>query len=458
MTCMGIIRNSLALAGTALLYFGCAALSVHYSRFNGGVAMIWIASAVLTARLMVVRHARWPANLAWCFGASVMATGLFGLGWAAALPLGVVNVAEAAMAAFILRRLVESCWPDESFELIAGYYLVTGVAVPAASALLAGMIIAAIVGLPFEVNITHWFIGHSVGLITVLPIAMYVAWSLRNRDPLVSPGKGLSSGLLVGTMTVMTFGVFAQPLPGLMLLPLVFAMFTALWADAAVALLLPAVLAVVGGALTIHGFGPLMTFDVYAGDRIQAFELFVAFTMLCTLPVVIEQERRRRQFNELARSAMTDPLTGLANRRAFFDWLENAGGLPRPACLAILDIDHFKQINDRHGHAAGDQVLREFAMIALKSLRPGDRMARIGGEEFAILLPDTTIEQAQRVGERLAEAIADEVFRTAGGAVRITVSTGVAMMHGNGDAAYCSADRALYQAKNSGRARLAVAA
>lgn len=455
---MDIKRSFAAPAFMALLYFAGAALSVHYSRFNGGVAMIWISSAILVARLMLLGRSKWPANLAACFAASIMATGLFGLGWAAAVPLALINIAEAVTAAFMLRRLGASCWPDEPFELVAGYYLVTGLMVPAASAVVAGLVISAVVGLPFETNLFHWFIGHAGGLIALLPICAYVAWSARKGHRLIPPGKALPRVLIIGTMIVLTCGVFLQPLRGLLLLPLVFTMFTSIWAEAAMALLLPVILAAVGGTLTINGFGPLMEIDVDAGDRIQAFELFVAITMLCTLPIVVEQERRRRQFAELSHAAMTDPLTGLANRRTFFDALEAVAEQRRPACLAILDIDHFKQINDRYGHLVGDQVLKEFAAIASLSMRPSDRIARIGGEEFAVLLLDVTIEQAQRIGEKLGASIAEVAFHTTGGTVGVTVSTGVAALAGDADAAFEAADRALYRAKSSGRSRLAVAA
>ncbi|MGQ4828129.1 GGDEF domain-containing protein, partial [Enterococcus faecalis] len=85
----------------------------------------------------------------------------------------------------------------------------------------------------------------------------------------------------------------------------------------------------------------------------------------------------------------TDPLTGLANRRAFVEALEAHVGQKRSGCLAIIDIDHFKQVNDRHGHAAGDRVLQAFGEVARSTLRSSDMVARIGGEEFAVILPET---------------------------------------------------------------------
>jgi diguanylate cyclase (GGDEF)-like protein len=127
-------------------------------------------------------------------------------------------------------------------------------------------------------------------------------------------------------------------------------------------------------------------------------------------------------------------------------------------CIAIIDIDHFKQVNDRHGHTVGDEALRVFAKTALQSVRVSDCLARIGGEEFAILMRGTTVDQAERICERLGQRIAETGIAAPGGEFRLTISTGIAALDGNADAAFLAADSALYRAKNAGRSRLEVAA
>lgn len=165
-----------------------------------------------------------------------------------------------------------------------------------------------------------------------------------------------------------------------------------------------------------------------------------------------------RRLNRLARE---DELTGLANRRAFLEQL-SAGvaqssrkGLP--FAIALFDIDHFKSINDRFGHAVGDDVLREVARRFKAAVRLVDCWGRIGGEEFALLLPCTEAEDALAACERVREAIADRPVEVSGGApIAVTVSSGVAVNEPSDEVStiLARADEALYRAKGSGRNRV----
>jgi diguanylate cyclase (GGDEF)-like protein len=168
---------------------------------------------------------------------------------------------------------------------------------------------------------------------------------------------------------------------------------------------------------------------------------------------------------ELRRTATTDELTDLANRRHFFarlaEELARAGRQGAPLAVAILDIDHFKQVNDRHGHAAGDAVLRETAKRLRKATRAGELVGRIGGEEFAILLPGAKPDQAWRLCDRLREVQSESpIPLPTGGEVRSTLSGGVAVA-ANGETIerlMARADRALYLAKSRGRDQVKLAA
>jgi diguanylate cyclase (GGDEF)-like protein len=158
----------------------------------------------------------------------------------------------------------------------------------------------------------------------------------------------------------------------------------------------------------------------------------------------------------------TDPLTGLANRRFFLE--QGNAEVQRalrngPLSLLMLDLDHFKQVNDTWGHAVGDAVLINFAQGARSPLRAADLLARIGGEEFVVLLPDTTAEGASAVAERILEVVREQVLEAAEGGVTYTVSIGIAEFNGADDSLFelmKRADAALYQAKQSGRNRLQV--
>jgi diguanylate cyclase (GGDEF)-like protein len=120
----------------------------------------------------------------------------------------------------------------------------------------------------------------------------------------------------------------------------------------------------------------------------------------------------------------------------------------------MIDLDNFKRVNDTYGHSTGDAVLRQFANIMRETVRTIDIAARLGGEEFAILLPNTTQEEAMCLAERLRQRIADTEFYYEKGVVRITISTGAALLTADdreGDAALNRADTALYEAKDAGR-------
>ena len=165
----------------------------------------------------------------------------------------------------------------------------------------------------------------------------------------------------------------------------------------------------------------------------------------------------RRQFEQ---AALSDPLTGFRNRR----WLDQT--LPRivqrhlhasePLCVAMMDIDHFKQVNDAYGHAAGDAVLMQVGRLVRANLRPVDFAARIGGEEFALILPQTSLPGAISAVERLREAIANTKFKHDGRALsQVTVSLGLVELEKgvNPGQLLARADVALYAAKQSGRNR-----
>lgn len=163
------------------------------------------------------------------------------------------------------------------------------------------------------------------------------------------------------------------------------------------------------------------------------------------------------------RQARTDVLTGLNNRRAFFEYAEAIDAQSRrynhAYVLAIIDIDHFKLVNDTWGHEAGDDALKIVAKIISRALRETDIIGRIGGEEFAIILPETTPEKGMALVERLREAIEEAVIQSPKGDIRVTISIGVAAL-GDLNCALekivTDADAALYQAKREGRNRTVV--
>ncbi len=164
---------------------------------------------------------------------------------------------------------------------------------------------------------------------------------------------------------------------------------------------------------------------------------------------------------ELKRLAITDPLTGAFNRRHFLEKgqveLERARRYGQELSVLMIDLDHFKHINDTYGHAAGDQVLREMVKTSSRILRSSDVFGRLGGEEFGAILPHTDPQSARETAERLRRALAEMAVSTSQGLVRFTVSIGVSMIErGDKDISQAMkrADQALYQAKAGGRDRV----
>jgi diguanylate cyclase (GGDEF)-like protein len=170
-----------------------------------------------------------------------------------------------------------------------------------------------------------------------------------------------------------------------------------------------------------------------------------------------EVTERRRLEEELRKLAVTDPLTGVYNRRHFLEELQRemnrSNRCACPFSLIMLDVDHFKEVNDRFGHETGDRVLKELTEMIRKRIRASDLLARWGGEEFMILMVNTNLPPAARLAEDLLMQLQAGTFSGIG---QVTASLGVAAHRpGEGvDELLTRVDNLMYQAKNSGRSRL----
>jgi diguanylate cyclase (GGDEF)-like protein len=487
---MAKTRSSLLVAAVCLLYLASAVLTCVFARAHSGVAVIWVPTAMLAAWLHGSERAQWPVTLGGCAIANELAAGWFGAGWLAGLGLTFANMAEAVAAALLARHVLRAFWPRATFELVSIFLLGTLLVIPAGGALIAAISVHLAHGVALGEVFHDWMLGHAVGLVAILPWALTMAIGAetraraqgrrRRQSDAASPARRhLISGLMVATMALLTVCVFAQGAGWPLAAPLLFALFAAVWGEQAIATAMPVLVALIAAPMTAAGFGPFASDLVRAPDRLQLGLLYVGLVACCCLPVIVEQARRRREVARLARSAahfqalsqradslidelrrdaLTDSLTGLPNRRAFDAALTQQALAGQGACVAIIDIDHFKRVNDRLGHGAGDAVLVRFAEIARGSFRGGDMVGRIGGEEFGVILRGVGVEQACRICQRLTDRLASEDIETPFGTVRVTISTGIAAIGRDGDASLVSADSALYEAKRGGRSRLSAVA
>jgi diguanylate cyclase (GGDEF)-like protein/PAS domain S-box-containing protein len=578
-------------APTSAAYFLIAALTLILMRFGGGVAFIWVSNALLTARLLTAPQGQWGSHLAMGAAASAVATLLFGFGAAAAIPMAVVNMFEAFVAAWLLRRITAVDDPMESLRWFCAFVLAAGLVAPAVSAIGAATVADISDGGGFNGNVSRWFFGHSLGTITFMPIFMLAYQAdLRKRWAGRSTAHTIEVCLLLLLVAVTSLAVFAQGDPRLLFLPMLPIMLATFRGGRAAAAVSVVVLTLIGLAFTLKRLGPIPVASGTMGDTLQFLQFYLAATVLSVLPVAAELTRRGTLFQRLRDSearyrlladsstdiimnvdvkgrirfvspsiaqlggyapelllgsdaadlvqgshrtrvqrahiaalrgggettrveyqarthdgilrwfetrsrsvqdakgsvdgvvcvirdiedrkvferrlsseARTDSLTGLLNRRAFDGSLKEAAAAVASGepvgCVALFDIDYFKRVNDTYGHVAGDKVIQAFAKLALESVRSGDVVARIGGEEFALLLIGATIEEAADVCERLRVSAAAFVIEDAGRSVRITVSGGVAQLFaGHEKQILRDADAAMYEAKNLGRNRFAWAA
>jgi diguanylate cyclase (GGDEF)-like protein/PAS domain S-box-containing protein len=184
----------------------------------------------------------------------------------------------------------------------------------------------------------------------------------------------------------------------------------------------------------------------------------------CALSTIIDITERKAMENALRQIATTDSLTGMASRSHFMGYAETelarARRHGRPLSMVMLDVDHFKQINDHHGHAMGDAVLRVLTRTCRALVRQQDLVGRLGGEEFGILMPDTDSEHALALAERLRSAIAALRLATPhGDTVAVTASFGISILLADDtlDRLLARADAGLYLSKHAGRNRVSCA-
>jgi len=214
-----------------------------------------------------------------------------------------------------------------------------------------------------------------------------------------------------------------------------------------------------GTPRTMHARGEVLRDSTVGEPRVIGTLQEVGERMPTEILGVIQDITERKALeSKLEQEARTDALTGCTNRRHFIELstheMARARRYGHDLSLLMIDIDHFKEVNDRYGHRAGDLALKHLVQICKKELREEDLVGRLGGEEFAILLPETSGARALEVAERTRVAVATTEIRSNGETIRITISLGVTTQRSADtdiDALLNRADRALYAAKTAGR-------
>ena len=211
-----------------------------------------------------------------------------------------------------------------------------------------------------------------------------------------------------------------------------------------------------------YDYPTLMEAQYYGGmflHRKPYDDVELLATLSSMVRVKMLQDELKERMQELDHLASTDVLTGIYNRRMFFirvaEEMARARRNESPYCMLYMDIDHFKGINDTHGHLAGDFILRSFAQIVDQAKRKSDVFGRIGGEEFIIMLPDAGFEEGAMIAERIRATIEETEINWVGKSIPVTISIGMLAVPANAvatsDELMKLADEALYEAKETGR-------
>jgi diguanylate cyclase (GGDEF)-like protein len=316
-----------------------------------------------------------------------------------------------------------------------------------------------------------WIVGHWGGLLSalllLLGLRVYLGLPLRGRLPVVfavlaciaSFALTASTGQFWPSLTLTLLATAALTMPA------THAALQAWREQRGFPLLLLAGDLIVSAIVEVArgvAVSPLISPTREQLTHYNAIGLFITVGLVIGQALAMLLLLQDRALRQIERLIEVDVLTGLLNRRGFDERLRRLlqRGDAHPPVLALLDVDHFKRINDTHGHAVGDAVLSGIGERLRETLRPLDLAVRLGGEEFAVIWAQPEAGGEERLGERLREAIAAQPFMTAAGPLSVTVSVGVARASGAHEAPeslFSRADAALYAAKGTGRDRVVLA-
>lgn len=448
----------LAWLGLSVLTFAACLVGI-FARPIGFLSVFWPANALLLG--LLVRYPRLARPPAWVAAAVgyVAADLVTGSSWSMALWLNGANLLGATAGWLVLRRLDERIRRLQ--RTISALYLLQAALAASAVGALAGCGAAPVYfNSPWTDLLSLWFSTELMNYMLIVPVVLAAPRAddpppATQEVPLIWRVAPVSSLLLAeGVRTVIGGpGMLAFVVPGLLWCALSYSPFVSSLLSLVVCLWTMA-----GVATGVLNFTPAHASDV--------FSLRVGVTLLALGPLAVAcaSAARAEALRRLDHAVRHDDLTGVLARRAFLQQGERllARYQRESAGLAVLmvDVDHFKQVNDQLGHGAGDQLLIGIAQAMTSALRPQDVLGRLGGEEFAVVLPDASPAEAHAIAERLRTVVEQRPFGTAQAPEQhATVSIGLvhsASLGGDADldTLLLAADAALYRAKAEGRNRV----
>ena len=437
----------------------------------GFLAGFWPANAVTAAIFLRYPALFTPLNWASAVVAFIVVDLASGNDVVTALSLTASNFAGILIASFLLRHLGSQATDLSGGMSILAIFLAAVLAAGATS-IIGSQVSATMFGVPYADAFMFWFSNELTNHVTFIPLVLAIPSNVRGRLRQIAWTTFATPWTEAGYHRLFAFvllillgygshvfggpGAFVFPLPALILVAMLYPMFATV------------------GMVLIYTvwcqsvfFLDMILQGVAAVGAEDTMSIRFAITLVALGPLTVACMNAARESLRMAldRAATTDDLTGALNRRAFFALADDALHMKRSAGTAtvvmMLDIDHFKSINDRYGHSGGDDALRTFTKIVGSNLRSTDLLGRFGGEEFAIIARTSRLHDAGVLADRIREAVKQHPVQTADGSTfSMTVSIGGVARYGRFDLdiedALNQADAALYTAKHAGRDQVVI--
>lgn len=450
-----VLRRLGLLLALATVYFIAGRLGLRLAFVHPSASAVWPPTGIAFAAIVLFGYGVWPAILVGAFLVNLTTSGSI---WLSAL-IAAGNTLEGVLGAYLVNRFARGGQAFDRSADVFRFALLAGVTSTAVSATVGVTTLALGGSAPWadygSIWLT-WWLGDTVGNLVIAPAL--VLWGADPR-PRWDRRQALEAAALLAALVLVALVVFGgllptrgkdYPLEFLCLPFLIWAAFRFGQREAAAVVVVLAAIAIWG---TLRGIGPFVR--PVRNESFLLLQTFMGVTGVMTLALAALVAERRDVEQRLWQLAVSDPLTGLANYRRLADALDaeikRSQRTERPFAVVLLDLDGLKKINDRFGHLVGSMALRRVAETLLGSCRGVDTAARFGGDEFALVLPETGEEAAWRVARRIAERVTGD-----GEEPRLSVSMGVALYPRDGSSAealFSAADRGMYDTKSRGRTR-----
>jgi diguanylate cyclase (GGDEF)-like protein len=443
------LANAVVMPVLTAVYFIAGKLGLQLAFVNASATAVWAPTGIALAAFLTLGYRVWPAVFLGAF--LVNATTAGSVGTSICIAFG--NTLEGLAGAYLVNRFAGG---RNAFARAQDIFKFTALAAVASTMVSAtcGVTTLLLAGLATRANYgsiwVTWWLGDAAGALVVAPFA--ILWSTR---PVTrwSRGRFLEAALLLVTLTLVAEVVFGglfrswvkdYPLEFLCIPFLVWAAFRFGSWEVATAVVLLSGIATAG---TVRGLGPFS--GVTQNEALLLLQAFMGVAAVMTLALSAVVTERQVAQDQLRLLAVSDPLTGLGNYRQLASVLDfeitRSQRTEKPFSMVFLDVDDLKRVNDSRGHVAGNRVLCRVAAVLRASCRATDTPARFGGDEFALVLPETEEPAANEVAQRISARVeADDEPPP------VSVSLGVALYPrdgGTAEALLAAADRGLYQAK-----------